>query len=507
MRASFFGLNIAMQGLYTSQKALDITNHNINNVNTPGYSRQVGDQKASRPMGLYDGTGMIGTGAEITSVNRVRDDFLDFKFWSENIAYGEWDTKRIAMEELEAVFNEPSDSGFTTVIDDFYAGLQELSKDPSNEATRALVKQTGVSITKYFNTTASRIQKLIKNNNDAVKMKAEEINSYAHQIRDINELIYKAELDGNVANDLRDQRTLLVDELSKIVDIQASEVVVGNLQTGQEDRRFQVTLNGAFLVNHFNSSDLEVYENTDNVYGVRWLDSQNELNPKGGELKAYMDVRDGDGSSGQYKGLPFYMEKMNTFARNFAKAFNEGIMRNGQKEYAGHAGGIGLDGSTGIRFFSFDDQSTADFMATGTTVDARYDKMTAANITISSDIADDILKIAAASVGGEPGNNGNVDELIDLRHDSSMFAEGTAEDYLKSLIATMGIDAQQAIRMSDNQENIINQIENNRLSISGVSIDEEMANMVKFQQAYNASAKMIAVINEIYDVTINGLGL
>ncbi|MDK2811385.1 MAG: flagellar hook-associated protein 1 [Petroclostridium sp.] len=520
MRSSFFGLEIAARGLFTSQRALDITNHNINNVNTPGYSRQVGIQKASRPIGLFDGTGMIGTGSEITAVKRIRDDFLDYKYWSENVSFGEWETKKIIMEDMEAIFNEPSDSGFNKVLDEFFSALQELSKNPGSLQTRELVKSKGITVSKYFNSTAAQLQKIRNDNNYAFKIKVDEINSYAKQISNLNEQIYKSELDGNTANDLRDERTVLLDKLSKLINIQASEVVVGKLPNGKEDRRFQVTLNGSYLVNHFRAYELEYFEVNDatspkdGMYDVRWKDSKNPVEPKGGELKGYMDVRDGRGGiNGEYKGVPYYIDRLNEFARNFAKAFNEGIFKDGNQYYAGHAGGVGLDGSTGIRFFSYEKngtaKSSAELMASGADMDSVYKNITAFNITLSSDILDannGIYKIAAASSGGESENNENINQLLRLRHDTRMFDEGAPEDFMKSLVSNLGIDAQQAVRISENQDSIVQQIENRRLSVSGVSIDEEMANMVKYQHAYNAAAKMISVIDQIYDVTINRMG-
>jgi flagellar hook-associated protein 1 FlgK len=221
----FFGLNVAIRGLYTAQKNLDIVNHNINNVNTPGYSRQVGIQKATRPLPSYNGTGMIGTGANVVAVKRIRDEYLDYKYWSENISLGEWDTKRILMSEMEATFNEPSESGFTKVMDEFYGSLQELAKDPGSLAVRAMVKQRAITLTKYFNSTAVHIEKLQGDINYRIRTKVEEVNSLATQICQLNKQIYTFELEGDTANDLRDQRTLLVDKMSRIINVQANEVV------------------------------------------------------------------------------------------------------------------------------------------------------------------------------------------------------------------------------------------------------------------------------------------
>ncbi len=504
MRGSFFGLNIATRGLFTSQRALDITNHNINNVNTPGYSRQVAEQRAAKPIGLFDGTGMIGNGSEVIGVSRIRDEFLDFKYWSENVSYGEWTTKRTALEELESIFAETQESGTSKILNEFFGSMQELAKNPGSSQTREVVKSTGEALAKHLNSIDAQLQKARDDNNHIFKIKVDEINSYAKQIRDLNSQIHKSELDGSKANDLRDRRAVLLDNLSKVVNIEVSEVIVGKLSNGKDNKQMQVSINGLFLVNHIHSHELECYEDEEdyNMYHVRWKQSENPMEPRGGELKGYIDVRDGTGTSGEYKGVPYYMHKLDEFTRSFAKAFNEGIFRDDGKYYPGHAGGVGRDGSENIKFFSYDynDSEALEDLD-------NYENITAANITISSDILHDINKIAAASVAGEFENNDNILNLLELRHDRRMFAEGAPEDFMRSLVANLGIDAQQTVRMTENQNVIVEQIENRRLSVSGVSLDEEMANMVKYQHAYNAAAKMIAVINEIYDVTINRMGV
>lgn len=538
MGESFFGLNVAVRGLFTAQRNLDTVNHNLNNVNTPGFSRQSAVQVASRPMALYDGTGMMGTGSDVISVVRIRDEYLDFKYWSENITLGEWAAKREVLDDIEVTFNEPSNSGFTTILNDFYNSLQELGKDPGSSAVRALVKQKGITAAKYFNSVASHFEKLQEDVNYRIKTKVEEINSFATQIQQLNRQIYIQELDGSNANDLRDQRTLLVDKMSSIINIEANEVVAGKLPDGRDDKHFVITISGKAIIDHFNISKLAVVqreadqkvnaEDVDGLYEVQWADG-NSLNVKGGQLRGYLDVRDGnegdigpnDITSPLYKGIPYYQKKLNEFVRTFAMAFNEGFIdANGDgdvldegEDMAGHADAFGLNGTTGIRFFTYlgtgnkevDSTAFLDGAATTAEIYARYANITAKNFCVSNDVMADYNTIAAADAPGEEGNINVLNNLLEMRHNSDMFAEGAPEDFMKSLIATMGIDNQQAGRYETNQSVIVKQIENRRLSDSGVSMNEEMANMVKFQHAYNAAAKMIQTMSEIYDTLINKL--
>ncbi len=553
---SFFGLNVALQGLFTSQRSLDTVNHNLNNVNTPGYSRQQVVQQACRPIALVDGTGMLGTGAEVTGVKRIRDEFLDFKYWSENISMGEWGAKQEVLSDIEVAFNEPSDSGFTTIMSDFYDAMQELTKDASSEAARTLVRERGVTLATYFNSLATHFEELQMDVNNRIQTKVDEANSYAVQIQQLNKQIYLSELDGNTANDMRDQRTLLVDKLSKIVNIEAYEVVTGKLPNGQDDKHFVVAISGKAIVDHFSISKLAVVqrdaahkvndEDVDNLYDVKWADG-NSLDIKGGELRGFLDTRDGndgsnDGSNGitspKYKGIPYYQRKLNEFVRVFARAFNEGYIDAnndngfdlGEENGIGHADGYGVDQTEkGYRFFTMLDGkqsiSSADFLdEAGLSLDAPdptdpsypaymekvyhlYDNITAKNFAVSDDILKDINKISTSdsNTPTQEENTNALKSLLDMRQNANMFSEGAPEDFMKATIASMGIDAQQAMNYEANQQVVINQIIKRRLSDSGVSLDEEMTNLVKFQQAYSSSAKMIQTMNEVYDTLINRL--
>lgn len=527
MRTSFFGLNVVTSGLYASQRALDITSHNIANVNTPGYSRQVVNQKAEDPIATYDGTGMIGNGAKVIGALRIRDEYLDFKYWSENVAYGEWEVKKTLLGDIQAVFNEPSESGFNAVLNDFFSAIHELSKDPSSLAARAVVKEKAITVTNYFNSTAAHLEKIQYDANYSVKSKVDELNSLSEQIRALNEQIYKYELEGDMANDLRDQRTVLVDKLSKLAKITVQEVVVGKLPNGKEDKRFQIIIDGKFLVDNFRRYNI-VYRQSDTlnnpedipgIFNLYWEDGT-VFRPGGGELKGYMDIRDGAGDiKNDFKGVPYYQRKLNQFVRVFTKVFNEGYVDyNGNgiieppgEDKIGHADGYGLNSKSGdplpgIRFFTRDNLSSAEFKGTASTIDeinALYDSITAKNVSLSRDIMESVTNIFTSTTPGEKGNGQILLSIIDFRHDSKLFNEGTPEDFIRSLISDLGIDCQQADRISLNQEAIVKQIDNRRNSNSGVSLDEEMANMVKFQHAYNAAARMIATLTQIYDILIN----
>ena len=527
---SFFGFNVAVRGLFTAQRNLSVIAHNLNNVNTPGFSRQQAIQTAATPYYTTDGTGMVGAGSEVIAVKRIRDEYLDSKYWSENILKGEYSAKSELLAEMEVRFGEPSDSGFSVIFNDFFASLQELSKDSGNEAVRSVVRQKGITFTDYLNNIAVQLEKMQEDVNIRVRAVVDEINSLAEQIGKLNQQIYTAELGNNIANDLRDRRTLLVDRLSELINIDVYEVEMGKLPDGRPNKHFVITISGKPLVDHFTVSKLTVEKRTtklneediDGLYDVRWEDG-NDLVIKSGKLKGYLDIRDGkQGQNGSpnYTGIPHYIQMLDRFARTFAMAFNEGYIDvNGdgvidpQEDGTGHADGFGANGSTGVRFFTFLDDTrepvdSATFMDGAATVDEivkRYENIRARNITVSKDVNDNCNTIATSDTDGEIGNIRVLNAILDMRHNSQMFSDGAPEDFMKSLISTMGIDSQQAVLYAKNQEAILHQVYNARQSVAGVSIDEELANMVRFQHAYNAAAILIVTIGEIYEMLLNSV--
>ena len=550
------GMEIAMRGLYSSQRGMANVAHNVDNVNTPGYSRQVIDQRAARPLLVANSAGMLGMGSDVVSVDRVRDVFLDEKYWSEAKYLGEWEVKSAIIEEMQTVYNEPSENGYTKIISDFYSSLQTLSTDPSNLSIRAMVKEKGIAVAKYFNSVATHFDHLQEDLNNMVNAKVSEVNNLADQIKELNLQIYNYEVMGNKANDLRDRRDYLVDKLSKIVNCSAYEIETGlKLPNGEPEKRFMVTISGKALVDHADVVHLKCesrsqklnFEDINNMFEVSWADG-NIIDIKSGELKGYLDMRDGNdgliGLNGEKspncKGIPYYQRKMNEFVQVFARTFNEGIIdADGDgvlDKINGHVDGYTVtsqpgDPPSGIRFFTMlggdgKPVSSADFEAmlldyaakNGITDDpstdyderilAGYELLTARNFSISFDIEDDPSNnIAVSNTAGEAGNNENLKVLMGMRHNPYMFTEGMPEDFIKTLISSMGVDGQQYTQSYEIQKAILNQVNNRREAISGVSLNEEMVNLVKYQQIYGAAAKMIQTYSEVLDILVNRLGI
>lgn len=479
--SGWIGFNTAVSGLLTSQRKLYVTNHNIANANTEGYSRQVATQSSTAPHRL-PGIGFVGTGTTITSVDRVRDSYLDYKYRTENAALGEWEVKRNTLLDIEHILKETQHEGLSKYVDGFFKSLEDLSKNPSDDSYRVAVREKAIALTNHLNETVTKLYNLEKDVNYQINAQIKKVNDIGSQIRNLNEQIYKLEIDGQKANDLRDKRDLLVSELSKIVNVQVSE----------QDGKYKVSIGGASLVEHTNLSKLKDPPATvvsrisgENLVQVQW-ENGNKVTLKSGELKGLLDVRDGSGANGEYGGVPYYVERLNDFARVFAKKINEV-----------HKDGVTANGETNINFF---------YEPTDP------EEITAATIKIDPKILESLDNIAAGKYSNDAEDNKTILELLKLRESKGFFSEskhaqGTPEDYLISIISSLGVDSQYAIRMKENQELILNGIETRIDSVSSVDPDEEMADMVKFMKTYTASAKMISTLDAMLDITVNRLGL
>ncbi|MGX8796355.1 flagellar hook-associated protein FlgK [Fusibacter sp. JL298sf-3] len=543
---TFLGLNTSLSGLFANQRSLGIVSHNIANANTLGYSRQVMHTKAYKPQVLPGGMGTLGLGVDVTAVKQIRDGYLDKKFRIETGYKSEWDARAAVLTEIEGIFNEPTDASMSELLDKYYESLQTLQKNSENLTARTLVRQTTIALSEGMQRMSNMLVSLQREMNFQFETAVREVNDIADQIATLNETIYKAELEGGKANDLRDQRELLVDKLSELVSVDYYE---------DDKGRFFVLVGGQQLVAHFRNDNFEMVprdtkvheDDDDRIMDIQWSNG-NEIYLKSGKVKGLMDVR--DNISGDLKGIPYYVSKLNEFTDTLADTMN-----------AIHEKGYGLDSSTGIYMFTMDNMTTAEFKSymlneglnggpavqvtagvlegtAGLTddelklkikdnmskilannpgyagksvkkIDGQYyvvDQIKASRMTISKDL-EDLNKLAVASKLEElPGDGTNFLEIIATRHDNTLFAWGAPEDFVKSLVSNLGVDKNEAARVAKNQAMLVNEYSMARDSIMGVSLDEEMAHMIQFQTAYNANARMVNVFDEMLDLLVNRLG-
>lgn len=606
MASTFLGLNIGTTGLYTYQAQLNTTAHNIANADTDGYTRQKVLQQAGDALSVNGNHGMVGTGVVATDIIQIRDIYYDIKYRNNNTISGEYASKYHYTAEIENFFNELNLQGFHTTFNAMFDSLQELSKNAAGPDVRAQLSNIALSLTDFINEQANNVKSIQEEANFEVKNQVDKINSLANQISNVSKQINMIEVSGMKANDLRDQRNLLIDELSNIASVSVTETQVGEVEGINS---FVVKLDSHTLVDtdHFNTLKCTPRGNNEKVnmndieglYEIEWSTGQdfNILSQTlGGSLKALIDVRDGNnnenltgtgatidlagnlvnlegsnkliltkasindinklnisptgiitvgnreyeykgftatkyadgnfeytfdlekdleedavggrikvGESINYKGVPYYMSELNEFVRTFSSAFNK--VHNSGEDLKGNAGLDFFNGTnitTGENFILVEGPSTFSSYDT----DGNYYMMTASNYTVTDEIVDDPSLIAAADdITTGVDDNGVALDLIALKSDVTMFKQGHPASFIETLFDEIGVDTAKAKSFSENQENILNSISNQRLSVSGVDEDEEAMSLVKFQHAYNLSAKVISIMDEVLDKLINGMGV
>lgn len=313
MSSTFFGLNIAASGLRASNAALNTTANNISNVNTEGYSRQEVQQAANDPLRVFATYGCAGAGVDTIAIERIRDSFYDNKFRDNETKLGEYDTKAYYCKMIEDYLTDDGTTGFKSVYDKIGNALQDITRNASSTSTKANFISTVKGLVDYFNNMYGDIQNLQADVNDEIKMRTDEINSYAQDIATLNKQINVIEMTGTIANELRDKRDLLVDKLSAVGDVKTVETPVydkdGNA-TGAN--RFIVKIaGGQTLVDMNEYNQLVCVARTkeekvnqtdiDGLYDITWQDGREfgiYNKSMGGELRGLIEMR--DGNNGEY---------------------------------------------------------------------------------------------------------------------------------------------------------------------------------------------------------------
>lgn len=321
MPSTFFGLNIAYSGLLAANAAQNTTANNIANAETPGYSRQRVNQQAANALRVFQTYGCAGAGVETLAIEQIRDEFYDFRYWNNNTKVGEYSEKQYYMTMIQDYFDDSALSpGFKTIFDQMMiGGLEELLKNPSLATTKSQFVGLASSLATYFNNLAGNMEKLQKDVNQEIKLKVDELNTLSAEIATLNKQINTIELAGGRANELRDRRALLIDQLSQIVDVEVSEIPIQD--TNNPDRvtganRFMIKIAGGQMLvdgNEYNRLKCvarETYEKVhqtdiDGLYDVYWENGQkfSLYNASmGGALRGLIEMRDGNNNE-NFNGL------------------------------------------------------------------------------------------------------------------------------------------------------------------------------------------------------------
>lgn len=483
LRPTFAGIEIARRALQAHRFALDVTGHNIANANAPGYSRQVVHLAATSPYtvpGINSpaGPGQVGTGVTVAEVVRMRDRFVQNQINTEAHTFGYWTKRQQILSELELTYLEPSEVSMRSALDQFWESLQELSKNPESMATRSVVRERAVVLAETIRNTYEQFAPLQRSLDSEIRTRVTEINSIGNQIAALNDEIRSVLAAGDIPNDLYDRRDLLVEKLSQIVDVTVVE---------RNDGMIAVGIGGVMLVDGRNSRQITTADTNDDGFVELFWDGGNiPVTVRSGELKALLEGRD--------EVVPSYIDQLNEFARTLIREINA-VHRQG------YALGDTFDTAnpptpapapSGYNFFLEDPSTMVN---------------PAETIQLDPKILENVANIAA-SLTGSVGDGTNALNLAQLKH-AKIFSAGSATpgEFLGSMIASLGVQVQKAERMVEHQEILLSHLDALRASVSGVSLDEEMTNMIQYQLAYAAASRMVTTMDEAIDTIVNRMGL
>lgn len=314
MPSTFFGLTISSSALTSFQAATNTVANNISNVNTKGYTRQEAIRVAADALRVNQKYGMAGSGVDTTEIKQIRDFYYDVRYWENNAKVGLYDSKLYYMQQIEDyLIDDDSAKGFSTILDEMFNALNTLNSNPNDLDKRQQFISKSQSFATFFNSLNTGLSKIQEDCNKEIATQVENINSIAQKIALLNKQINVIELQGTNANELRDQRALLVDELSELVPVEVVETQVKNsnypnMYTGATD--YVLKINGKTLVNNFDYKTLKCVARDEKVnqsdveglYDIYWADSNIPYNAASkasdGRLRALFEIRDGNNAEG-----------------------------------------------------------------------------------------------------------------------------------------------------------------------------------------------------------------
>ncbi|MCL2189351.1 MAG: flagellar hook-associated protein FlgK [Defluviitaleaceae bacterium] len=649
MRSAFFPFHIATTGLHAARANLNVVSHNVANAEIPGFSRQQTVQSAARPLHVWDGRGMYGTGSETHSIIQNRNRFLDMKFWHQRAIMGEHATKVNHLTFVETVFNNLPGAGVLSSFEQFFGRMQDLSSNAADETFRTNVINGSAALTEMVRHNALALQRQQMDLNREIADVVMIINSLGQQISTLNRQIADFERDGSNANDLRDRRNLLIDQLSQHVNVEVQERDFSTPDR-PNDRRLTVLINGHDFVRHDRHSALELIPrqagerrnemDVDGLYDVYFSGGMGAFDIYNhalrGTLRGLIDLRDGNnsvvtneqvaywpmgfltnapdqwrgdwldaagnvvpeadralavagfnpndpvphdpngfrpagtqvirGTTSNFKGIPFYMNQLNTLVRTFARAINEGLDAQMRPipGTTGHINGYDRNGDNrSALLFTYRRDSDGEIATFNTfgdnpnvppgntrwvpiyvnaagqrfagapipaipgeapiTIPSGFTPleddrgypmftmylggMNALNFSINPELVHS-NQLLATSTSRDIGESNN-EVIIGFNTVGTfphLFREGRLEDFIISVSDHLAIDTRQALNFALSFDEITTQTHNQRLSVKGVDINEEMMDLVRFQTMFQAASRLINVIDSIYDTLVNRLG-
>ncbi|MBQ8729986.1 MAG: flagellar hook-associated protein FlgK, partial [Lachnospiraceae bacterium] len=315
MASTFFGLDIAISGLYASQASLNTTAHNIANADRDGFCKQYVTTQAGTPLRSFSSYGMVGTGVDATGILQNRNQYYDVKYWDSNGLNGKYEAKSEYLNNMETYFNEIKGNGFTETFDELFNSISALETDPSNLERRTQLLKVAETFGVYFNYLSDNLKQIQTDINFQIKNHVDRINTLAEEIATVTKKINTLETSGLAANDLRDSRALMIDELSAIASTSVEEYRINADDNSFGQVAYVVKLDGQILVDTYEynqlvcepKKELENQNDADGLYSIRWsTDSYGGQSfnmysdTLGGTLQGLLEIRDGNNNENLY---------------------------------------------------------------------------------------------------------------------------------------------------------------------------------------------------------------
>ncbi len=473
MGAEFAGLNIALSSLYAQRRGLEVTGQNIANSNTEGYSRQrvtLNSVGGSVIPAVFSSPTGVGEGVRYSATERMRDSFLEMRSLTEHGALSQALTSQQVFARVEQAFGEPGSTGLQAQLGDYWNAWDDVANHPEDIASRAQLIQRAQTLVTGFQQAGAALATQWTATREQLSAVVEDINSTATSVAALNEAILAASRAGLSPNDLMDQRDLLV---QKLADRTGVTTRLG------DDGVVDVYLGGTALVRGSHAEALK-------VAGAGTFDQVTVPAAGPGSTVSIQWAKDGypvSAVSGQTGGM---LKALNDTLPSYRDGLNKIVVQLATDVNAVHTAGFDMNGAQGVDFFTFDPTQPP------------------STATLRLNVTDPSL-IAASGVGdpSTPTPNHDGSNAIKL---AELAGKGADLAYRK-LIVSLGVESQSAQRRAEIQTSITARVDASRDADSGVNLDEEMTNMVAYQQAYNAAARFLTTVDEMLDTLIGRTGL
>lgn len=459
--SSLFGtMSVALQSMLAQQGAMGVVANNIANANTPDYSREEAVFEESPP--ILSGNTLVGTGVTLQSVQSVRDNVLNLRIDQETSQQSSLNSYVNSMNQVQALFNETQGTGLQSYLSNFFNSFQALATDPTSTTEAQSVLIAGQNLAGAFNQTSSNLATIQQGLDQSVVQTVQQVNQLTSQIADLNQQIQQVSNSGDSPGSLEDQRDEALANLSNLVD---TAVVYNNQGTVTV-----TTSNGTLLVSANQSNALTTQVNTSTGMHDVYADGTDITSSiAGGELQGYINARD--------DSIPSAQASLDNLAAGIVSAVN-------QQQTAGYD----MNGNAGVDFFT-----------PFTPTEAGSNAGAAATMAVALTNPDQVAVSASAD---NPGDNSNATALANLQN-AAIVSGQTAGDYYSNLVDELGNDVSNASAEQEAVGLVLQQLTNQQASISGVSLDEEATNLIQYQQAYEAAARVISTVDELNQTTLD----